>query len=196
MLLFTNLHACAFSSAAATERPCDVMARESNPGLCKRDTPPTLRPQPLPRQITSKAGNPCAAAHSTTRALYAAYNGPLYKVTRSSDGKSADVGVLRPGGFADITTHEAFCAKLDCVIATVYDQSPQGNHLGQRHKLVPASRHKIKVGADDTPVFGMWFDPGYGYHVDNTTGIATGNEEESIYAVMSGTHFNGGCCFD
>ena len=36
---------------------------------------------------------------------------------------------------------------------------------------------------------------GFGYHVDNTTGIATGNEEESIYAVMSGKNFNGGCCF-
>ena len=33
-------------------------------------------------------------------------------------------------------------------------------------------------------------------HVDNTTGIATGNDPESIYAVMSGTHFNDGCCFD
>jgi hypothetical protein len=41
----------------------------------------------------------------------------------------------------------------------------------------------------------MWFDQGYGYHVDNTTGIATGNDPESIYAVMSGTHFNQGCCF-
>ena len=39
-------------------------------------------------------------------------------------------------------------------------------------------------------------DPGFGYHVDNTTGIATGNDPESIYAVMSGTHFNDGCCFD
>jgi hypothetical protein len=44
----------------------------------------------------------------------------------------------------------------------------------------------------------MWFDPGYGYHVDSTTGIATGNEPESIYAVMCGARgrFNGGCCFD
>jgi len=39
------------------------------------------------------------------------------------------------------------------------------------------------------------FDPGYGYHVDNTTGVATGNDPESIYAVMSGKNFNGGCCF-
>ena len=42
----------------------------------------------------------------------------------------------------------------------------------------------------------MYFDPGYGYHVDQTQGIATGNEPESIYAVMSGTHYNGACCFD
>ena len=34
------------------------------------------------------------------------------------------------------------------------------------------------------------------YHVDNTTGVATGNDPESIYAVLSGTHINGGCCFD
>ena len=71
-----------------------------------------------------------------------------------------------------------------------------GNHLGQRHKLVNASRHKITVGKGNTPVYGMWFDPGYGYHVDKTTGIATGNDPESIYAVMSGKNYNGGCCFD
>ena len=33
-----------------------------------------------PCDITGKAGNPCVAAHSTTRALYAAYDGPLYRV--------------------------------------------------------------------------------------------------------------------
>ena len=101
--------------------------------------------------------------------------------------------MLKAGGVADIATHDAFCAKLDCVISNVYDQSPQHNHLGARHKLVNASEHKVTIGG--TPVYGMWFDPGFGYHVDNTTGIATGNEEESIYAVMSGTHINGGCCF-
>jgi hypothetical protein len=135
------------------------------------------------------------AAHSTTRALFGAYAGPLYNVTRASDGKSANVGVLSPGGWADIKQHEAFCPKLDCVISNVFDQSGNGNHLGQRHKLVNASQHKIIVG-DNVNVYGMWFDPGYGYHVDKTQKIATGNEEESIYAVFSGTHYNGGCCFD
>ena len=149
-----------------------------------------------PCDITGKAGNPCVAAHSTTRALYAAYNGPLYRVTRSSDGKSTTVGVLSPGGYANITTHEAFCPKLNCVISNVFDQSPMGNHLSQRHKLVNASQHKITVGKDNAPVYGMFFDPGYGHHVDETKGIAKGNEPESIFAVMSGTHYNGKCCFD
>ena len=61
--------------------------------------------------------------------------------------------------------------------------------------MVNASRHKISVGKG-TEVYGMWFDAGHGYHVDFTQGIAKGNDPESIYAVMSGTHYNGKCCFD
>lgn len=148
-----------------------------------------------PCDITGKAGNPCVAAHSTVRALFAKYDGPLYNVTRASDGKSMSIGVLAPGGFANITQHDEFCSKLDCVISNVFDQSDMKNHLGQRHKLVNASRHKIVVG-NNVNVYGMYFDPGYGYHVDQTKGIATGNDPESIYAVMSGKHYNGGCCFD
>ena len=82
------------------------------------------------------------------------FQGPLYKVTRASDGKSTDIGVLNAGGFANITSHEEFCAKFDCVISNVFDQSPQANHLGARHKLVNASQHKIIVG-DGLHVFGM-----------------------------------------
>ena len=90
------------------------------------------------------------------RALYAKYSGPLYNVTRSSDGKSASIGVLSAGGFANKPAHDTFCAKLDCVISNVFDQSPQHNHLGQRHKLINASRHSVTVGKDKTPVYGMW----------------------------------------
>lgn len=32
----------------------------------------------LPCDIYASVGTPCVAAHSTVRALYAAYNGPLY----------------------------------------------------------------------------------------------------------------------
>lgn len=153
-----------------------------------------------PCDILVAAGNPCVAAHSTVRALYGSYTGHLYQVARPNN-ETADVGVLEEGGFADIAAHEKFCAAGDCVIKIIYDQSPQGNHLGQRisngvvHKMVNASRHRIGVRGG-VEVFGMWFDPGHGYHVDNTTGVAKGNEPESIFAVMSGKRYNEHCCFD
>src|ERR1700683_4859204 len=57
------------------------------------EAPP--RPQG-PCDIYAAAADPCVAAHSTTRALYAAYNGPLYQVLRQSDGKTLDIGVVQP----------------------------------------------------------------------------------------------------
>jgi alpha-L-arabinofuranosidase B-like protein len=53
------------------------------------------RPQG-PCDIYAAAGTPCVAAHSTTRALYASYNGPLYRVMRLSDKQVKDVGVIQP----------------------------------------------------------------------------------------------------
>lgn len=150
-----------------------------------------------PCDITANAGNPCVAAHSTVRALYAKYAGPLYKVTRASDGASLNVSVISAGGFANVKEQDAFCVKGDCVIATVFDQSPMENHLGQRHGLVNATQHRITVG-NGVPVYGMWFNPGDGYHIDDTRGVAHGNEPESIFAVMSGSRqqLGRGCCFD
>ncbi|MGO4213316.1 arabinofuranosidase catalytic domain-containing protein, partial [Terriglobus sp. YAF25] len=46
-----------------------------------------------PCDIYAAAGTPCVAAHSTTRALYASYKGPLYQVKRQSDGKTLEVGM-------------------------------------------------------------------------------------------------------
>eukprot|EP00666_Eupelagonemidae_sp_cell4sb_P000093 gene93-14406_t len=51
-----------------------------------------------PCDLLVAAGNPCVAAHSTVRALYAGYAGPLYKACRA-DGECANVGVLEAGGF-------------------------------------------------------------------------------------------------
>src|SRR5262249_4582356 len=87
----------------------------------------TARPQG-PCDIYGAAGDPCAAAHSTTRALYAAYNGPLYQVLRQSDGKTLDVGVVQPsasdaGGYANAPAQDTFCANTYCFITKIYDQS-------------------------------------------------------------------------
>src|ERR1700761_6590337 len=79
-----------------------------------------------PCDIYAAAKAPCAAAHSTTRALYAAYNGPLYQVLRKSDGKTLDIGVVNPEGYANAAAQDAFCAKTICWITVIYDQSP--NH--------------------------------------------------------------------
>ena len=144
-----------------------------------------------PCDITGAAGNPCMAAHSTVRALYGAYDGGLYIIKKKSTQEQMTIGVLTPGGFANKTKHDEFCGPAqDCVVLSVLDQSPMKNHLTQRHGLVNASRHPITVG-DNVGVYGMWFDPGYGYHVDNTRGIAKGNEPQSIYAVMSGSRHTG-----
>src|SRR3954467_14165406 len=95
------LTATATTSQAATQEPCDIYAA---------------------------GGTPCVAAHSTTRALYAAYNGPLYQVRRASDSATKDVGVLSAGGYADAGVQDSFCANTSCVITVIYDQSGKGNH--------------------------------------------------------------------
>jgi hypothetical protein len=109
-----------------------------------------------PCDILAAAGNPCVAAHSTVRALYAQHAGPLYRVIRPVDNSSANISVLAPGGFADVAAQDKFCAAGDCVIANIFDQSPHRNHLYQRisdgvvHKMVNASRHRIGVAGGRT----------------------------------------------
>src|SRR5437763_15379330 len=90
------------------------------------------RPQG-PCDIYAAAGDPCVAAHSTTRALYASYNGPLYQVLRQSDGKTLNVAVVQPtasdpGGYAKAAAQDTFCANTYCWIGIIYDQSPKHNH--------------------------------------------------------------------
>ena len=160
-----------------------------------------LRPPPSSSSSSCVCGGRCsvgAAACNLLASTDARYIDDIIvsQVTKPN-GSSKLIGVLSAGGFADKAAHDAFCSPaMDCVISNVMDQTPNGNHLGQRHKLINASRHSVTVGADKTQVYGMWFDPGFGYHVDNTTNIATGNDPESMYAVMSGKNFNGRCCFD
>ena len=86
-----------------------MMAKQS--GGTSKNAP--SRPQG-PCDIYAAAGDPCVAAHSTTRALYASYNGPLYQVMRQSDGKTLDIGVVQStgtdgGGYANDGAQDAFC---------------------------------------------------------------------------------------
>jgi hypothetical protein len=79
--------------------------------------------------IYASTGTPCVAAHSTVRALFAKYNGPLYQVVRSSDKTTKDIPLLTAGGIANSAEQDTFCASTDCTINRIYDQTTLANHL-------------------------------------------------------------------
>jgi hypothetical protein len=160
-----------------------------------------------PCDIYARGGTPCVAAHSTTRALYGAYNGPLYQVRRSTDNTTRDITPLSAGGVANSATQDSFCAGATCLISTIYDQSGRGNHLtqappggipgpgpGGSDNLAVATAAPVMIGGQKA--YGVYIAPGTGYRNNRTNGIATGDQPEGIYAVVDGTHYNGGCCFD
>ena len=169
------------------------------------------RPQG-PCDIYAAAGDPCVAAHSTTRALYASYDGPLYRVVRQSDGKTLDIGVVQPtasdaGGYADAAAQDAFCANTYCWITKIYDQSPKHNDLTQAPRggfSGPAMGGLDNVPlADSAPVtimghkvYGVFIEPGMGLRDDDPRGTAVDDQAEGQYWVINGRHFNSGCCFD
>ncbi|MEV4578223.1 alpha-L-arabinofuranosidase B [Nonomuraea jabiensis] len=157
--------------------------------------------------LYAAGGTPCVAAHSTTRALYAAYNGPLYQVRRSSDNATQNIGLLSAGGYANAAAQDSFCARTTCVITVIYDQSGRGNHLTQAppggfsgpaaggyDNLAVATAAPTMVGGHKA--YGVFVAPGTGYRNNNTNGIARGDQPEGMYAVFDGTHYNAGCCFD
>ena len=165
-----------------------------------------------PCDVYERGGAPCVAAHSTTRALYAAYDGPLYQIMRASDGKTLDVCVVKstatdPGGYADADAQDAFCKDTYCWITVLYDQSGKGNHLYQAPRggfSGPAmgGYNNVPV-ADWAPVnvlghkvYGLFIAPGMGLRLNDPTGTAVDDQAEGQYWVISGHHYNSGCCFD
>ena len=157
---------------------------------------------PLPCDIYGSAGTQCVAAHSTTRALYAAYAGNLYRVQRASDHAETNIGLLATGGYANAAAQDAFCAGTTCTITVIYDQSPRHNDLtvegpgtagGQD---VAAIASALPVTAGGHKVYGVYVSPGTGYRHYVGAGVAVNGQPEGMYMVASGTHVNGGCCFD
>jgi len=156
----------------------------------------------LPCDIYAAAGTPCVAAHSTTRALFAAYNGPLYSVQRASDGTSTNISTLTAGGYANAATQNSFCAGTNCTITEIFDQTSRHNNLmiegpgGNGGQDVGAVATALPVMAGGRQVYGLFVSPGVGYRDNATSGVATSGRPEGMYMVASGNHVNGGCCFD
>jgi hypothetical protein len=165
----------------------------------------TTSPGSGPCDIYASGGTPCVAAHSTTRALYRAYDGNLYQVRRSSDNATRDIGVPAAGGTANAAAQDSFCSGTTCVITVVYDQSGHGNDLWyQGSSAVPGSTQSSPTRATSESLtvgggkaYSLYINPGNSYWRDgHLTGIPTGSAPEGMYMVTSGTHVNGGCCFD
>jgi alpha-L-arabinofuranosidase B-like protein/lamin tail-like protein len=200
----------ALAMALALIGALSTMAQQAGPGANAAPSRPKG-----PCDIYAAAGDPCVAAHSTTRALYASYSGPLYQILRQSDGKTLDIGVVQPvaspvpdsGGYADAAAQDAFCANTYCWIATIYDQSGKHNDLTQAPRggfsgAAMGGFNNVPI-ADMAPVtvmghkvYGVFIEPGMGLRVDDAKGTAVDDQAEGQYWVINGNHFNSSCCFD
>ncbi|KAF7553537.1 hypothetical protein G7Z17_g3544 [Cylindrodendrum hubeiense] len=160
-----------------------------------------------PCDLYSSGGTPCIAAHSTTRALYSAYAAQLYQVRRGSDSTTTNITPLSAGGVANAAAQDTFCANTTCLITIIYDQSGRGNHLTQAppggFQGPESNGYDNLASAIGAPVtlngqkaYGVFVSPGTGYRNNAASGTATGDAAEGMYAVLDGTHYNGGCCFD
>ena len=160
-------------------------------------------PAQEPCDLYAAVNTPCVAAHSTVRALYGTFNMNLYQVQRNSDKLTKDIPVLAPGGFADSAQQDAFCANTTCTISKIYDQSPKGNHLtpapggeAVQAPSPPANAMKLKLNIGGHPVYAVYIEAGMGYRNNGATGLAKGDDPESMYMVTSGKVYNKECCFD
>ena len=198
----TRLRTLAAATALAL-LPLGVTFATATAAPAAQHVPPS-RPQG-PCDIYAAGGTPCVAAHSTTRALYASYNGPLYQVMRLSDNAVKDIGVVQPhafrspdpGGYADAAAQDAFCANTTCVITKIYDQSPNHNDLTQAPR--GAFSGPAMGGYDNLPIadmapitisghkaYGVFIEPGMGLRNNDTSGIAVDDQPEGMYWVIDG----------
>src|ERR1700744_6170696 len=168
-----------------------------------------------PCDIYAAGGTPCEAAYSTTRALFAAYNGPLYQVQRASDSTYLNVGLESAGGVVNVAPENSFCASTTCTITELYDQTANANHMpispgtscsgcshgnagpgpGGADIGAPAEALPVYVGGQ--PAYGIEFDKfGTGYRDNAAKNLPTGSAPDGLYSVMSSNITSNQCCFD
>ena len=164
----------------------------------------TITPRPCDLYAST---TPCVAAFSTTRALYSAYTGPLYQVTRQSDKAHTNIGLL-PDGYANAAAQDTFCANTSCTITKLYDQSPNQNDLtpappggaargpGPNGYDISAVANALPVIVAGHKVYGVAISPGMGYRNDSPKQTAVNGQPEGVYMVTSTLHLNQKCCFD
>ncbi|WP_308190763.1 arabinofuranosidase catalytic domain-containing protein [Streptomyces sp. HPF1205] len=198
LLLVLAMAAAVFGGRAAASGPATNTAAAH---------PAAAAASSLPCDIYAAGGTPCIAAHSTTRALFAAYSGPLYQVQRSSDHSYKDIGLLSAGGYADGASQVSFCSGTTCTITKIYDQTSKHNDLpissgglwkgpGPNGSDIGANASALPITAAGHQVYGVKVTSGVGYRVDHAAGAPTGSQPEGIYMVTSSNLTNQWCCFD
>jgi hypothetical protein len=156
----------------------------------------------LPGDIAAAAGTPLVAAHSMTRALFAAYDGKLFQVRRASDATTQDIGVASMGGQVDLTTLNTFCTGTTCAVSKLYDQAGNGNDLSQ---ATAANQPAVQfwTTTDGTTKLPMAVSTNRQWLRNRlqTKKIPTGSKPQTEYMVVhaafagaiAGTN---GCCYD
>ncbi len=169
----------------------------------------------LPCDIYAAGGTPCQAAYSTTRALFASYDGPLYQIQRASDGAQLNIGLESAGGLVNSAPQVSFCAGTACTVTELYDQTSNGNDMaisagkscsgcsnaiagpGPNGSDIGAPAMALPVTVGGLQAYGMLFDAqGTGYRIDNAANVPTGSQPEGLYMLTSSNLTSGGCCFD
>lgn len=156
-----------------------------------------------PCDIYKDGGTPCVAAHSTVRALYASFDGPLYQIKRKSDNKTTDIKVLKAGGYVNTAAVDSFLKGTTGTISIIYDQSEKKNDLtvslwgsAKTSPLNESPPNRIKDTISGHILYPLATNAGEGYRRNITNGVAKGTQAEGMYMVCSGKRFNSGCCWD
>ena len=117
-----------------------------------------------------------------------------------------DIPVKSPGGFADSAQQESFCSGSTCTIWRVYDQSGRGNFLeaqtptstvGGRQGMTAANAAAEALTVGGNKVYSLYTRPSQAYWRDGSqSGMPLAAAPQGVYMVTSGTHYNGGCCYN
>jgi non-reducing end alpha-L-arabinofuranosidase len=155
----------------------------------------------LPGDIAAAAGTPMVAAHSATRAMFAAYNGKLFQVRRPTDTTTQDINTVAAGGLVDLTALNAFCSGTTCTVTKLYDQTGNGNDMSQG-----AAANQPTIGfwtASNATKYPMIVSKGYQWLRNRTAvkKIPTGSNPQTEYFVVHGDNAGratgtNGCCYD
>jgi len=154
------------------------------------------------------------AAHSMTRAMFAAYTGPLFKALRVSDNQEKDIGTVAGSGLVDTSALNTFCSGTSCKVTTLYDQAGNGNDMWRADSLssnqpgtpkichlldivywqmtdgtkIPIAMEPVQKASDD---LGACLR-----NRDKTKNMPLGASAETQYGVFHKQYVNGGCCFN